>query len=295
MVKALLSIHNTSLRYGTQQVVDGVSFEMFKGRILALIGPNGAGKSSIMRILAGLVKSEKGEIHLHGKSLVRQQEIHRSAGFFIETPAFYKNLTAKQNLNLLQKIRGEKATTAELIDMVGLSDAVDKKVGKFSKGMKQRLGIAQALIGDPAILVLDEPFHGLDPEVKLFLKNLIKDLAIRENKAVLVSSHLLSDLENMANDFVLLHHGKIHLSGKLSDYRNERQRVTFWFEKNILNANFGELNIGNVCEDLPNCWEADLTIEETIKWVKRWGESGYIPYKIDREDLLHSKYMEITE
>jgi len=295
MVKALLTIHNISLRYGVQQVVDNVSFEMFKGRILALIGPNGAGKSSIMRILAGLVKSEGGGIQLHGRTLKSLGEIHRTTGFFIEAPAFYKNLSAIQNLNLLQKIRGEKTTTIELINMVGLGDAKDKKVGKFSKGMKQRLGIAQALIGDPEILVLDEPFHGLDPEVKLFLMNLIKDLAVKKNKAILVSSHLLSDLENIANDFVLLHHGRIHLSGKLSDFKNEKQKVTFWFEDSILNEHIGEYRIGQVFEDKPNCWEANLNIEETIKWVILWGECGHIPYKIEREDLLHSKYMEITE
>jgi ABC-type multidrug transport system ATPase subunit len=223
------------------------------------------------------------------------QEIHHTAGFFIEAPAFYKNLTATQNLDLLQKIRGKKTATSELIEMVGLSDSANKKVGKFSKGMKQRLGIAQALIGDPEILVLDEPFHGLDPEVKLFLMTLIKKLAFEEKKAILVSSHLLSDMESMADDFVLLHQGKIHLSGKLSDYRNEKQKVTFWFDKRLKQNSNQTFKIGRIPDDYPNCWQADLSVQETKNFVTLWVQNGFVPYKVEREDLLHSKYMEITK
>lgn len=295
MVKPFLRIRNISLTYGSQKVLDNVFFDLCKGRILALIGPNGAGKSSSMRILAGLVKTENGHVEIDGIANAGFRKVHSHTGFFIESPSFYKYLTAEQNLNLLQKIRGCKQTTQDLIEMVGLGDSASKKVGKFSKGMKQRLGIAQALINDPEVLVLDEPFHGLDPEVKMFLMKLIKDLAVNEKKAILVSSHLLSDMENMADDFVLLHEGKIHLSGKLSDFKNEKQKVTFKFVKAIDDNCKGIKTKGTVTGNDSNVWEAYLSVDETVDCIKKWGDCGFIPYQIEREDLLHAKYMEITK
>lgn len=295
MIETVLNVKDIVLNYGSQTVVNHVSFEMRGGRILALIGPNGAGKSSALRVLAGLVKPEKGQIYLNGKILPAFRSINQNSGFFIESPDFYKNLTAIQNLNLLQKVRGKKQTVSSLLEMVGLMDVAHKKVGKFSKGMKQRLGIAQALIGDPEILVLDEPFHGLDPEVKMFLMKLIRKLAAEENKAILVSSHLLLDLESIADDFVLLNKGRIHLAGKLSDYDQNKQKVTFWFNKDLSENLTDRLENGKIKIDNKKCWEANLTREQTSSMLQTMVNIGLIPYEIDREDLLHSKYMEIIE
>lgn len=295
MVETVLKVKDLMLNYGSQRVVNKVSFEMKGGRILALIGPNGAGKSSAMRILAGLVKPESGTIYLNGKLLSDFQVINKNAGFFIESPDFYQNLTALQNLNLLQQIRGKKQSVSDLLEMVGLTEAAHKKVRKFSKGMKQRLGIAQALIGDPEILVLDEPFHGLDPEVKMFLMKLIKKLALNEKKAILVSSHLLSDLESIADDFVLLNRGEIYLSGKLSDYDQNKQKVTFWFDKILDEKVTSKLALGNNGKQNKNCWEAFLTKDQTVAMLQSMMELQLVPYEIEREDLLHSKYMEIIE
>lgn len=295
MIETILNVKDIVLNYGSQTVVNHVSFEIRGGRILALIGPNGAGKSSALRVLAGLVKPEKGEIYLNGKMLPAFRTINQNSGFFIESPDFYKHLTAIQNLNLLQKVRGKKQPISSLLEMVGLMDAAHKKVGKFSKGMKQRLGIAQALIGDPEILVLDEPFHGLDPEVKMFLMKLIRRLAVEENKAILVSSHLLSDLESIADDFVLLNKGRIHLAGKLSDYDQNKQKVTFWFNKNLSENLTNSLEHGKIKIDNKKCWEANLSREQTSSMLQTMVNIGLIPYEIDREDLLHSKYMETIE
>ncbi len=295
MVETVLNVKNLVLNYGAQRIVNNVSFEMKGGRILALIGPNGAGKSSAMRILAGLVKPEKGEIYYNGMLLSDFHIINKYSGFFIESPDFYQNLSALQNLTLLQKIRGKKQSVSSLLEMVGLTDAAHKKVRKFSKGMKQRLGIAQALIGNPEILVLDEPFHGLDPEVKMFLMNLIKRLAVDEKKAILVSSHLLSDLESIADDFVLLNNGEIYLSGKLSDYDQNKQKVIFWFDKTLTDKVTAKIESGNISKQNRNCWEAFLTKEQTVTMLKTMLKLQLIPYEIEREDLLHSKYMEIIE
>jgi ABC-2 type transport system ATP-binding protein len=295
MVAPLLEVRNLELSYGRQKVINDVSFDLYPGRVFALIGPNGAGKSSIMRILAGLVMPEKGKLSLKGKSLSSHSTIHQAAGFFIEGPDFYKNLNARQNLVLLKKIRRDEQSVTDLLRMVGIEYAATKKVRKFSRGMKQRLGIAQALLGDPSILVLDEPFSGLDPEVKQFLMDLIKKLAAEKNKAILISSHLLSDLEAVADDFVLLSEGQVHAAGSLSEFKNEKHTVSFWFENEPPITLLEETAAGRMANTDPWCWETNLSISETSEVVGKWASRGCIPYEIQRADLLHSKYMEIIK
>jgi len=295
MVDPLLEVKHLELYYGRQKVVNDVSFQLYPGRILALIGPNGAGKSSIMRIMGGLVKPEKGALILRGETLSSSSEIHREAGFFIEGPDFYKNLNARQNLLLLKKIRKSGQSVSELLHLVGLEHAALKKVGKYSNGMKQRLGIAQALLGDPSVLVLDEPFNGLDPEVKQFMMNLIQEMADEKNKAVLVSSHLLSDLEAMADDFVLLNEGRVHVAGRLADFKNMRNSVRFWFELEPPVTLLEETANGEMVHTDPWCWKTHLSPSETVQAVGKWARAGCIPYEIQRADLLHSKYSEIIQ
>lgn len=295
MVGPVFEVKNLSLDYGKQRVLNDVSFGLYPGRITALIGPNGAGKSSVMRIMAGLVKPDKGTVSILGKAVSSNTEIHNTTGFFIEGPDFYKNLTARQNLRLLQKIRNDKQSADELIGKVGLTEAANKKVGKFSRGMKQRLGVAQALLGNPTILVLDEPFNGLDPEVKQFLMHIIRELASEKNMAILISSHILADLETLADDFILIREGNIHLSGKLTDFRNERHQVTFRFETEPDENLLQQLIPGHLTNQNPWYWATNLTITETTNAVKTLVEHGCIPNEIQRADLLHSKYMEIVK
>jgi len=295
MVASSIRVEHLYLNYGRQRVVDDVSFELFPGRIVALIGPNGAGKSSIMRIMAGLVKADQGYIYLQDRLIQSFSEIHTDAGFFIESPDFYKHLTAIQNLKLLLKIHRSNQSPESLLNKVGLAYASGKKVRKFSKGMKQRLGIAQALIGDPSILVLDEPFNGLDPEVKQFLMELIKKLAKENNKAILISSHLLSDLEQLADDFILLSEGHVHAAGRLDDFKSEHQTVRFWFEKEPTLSILGQSAPGRMVEHDPWCWQTLMSTAETTEAVKKWASAGHVPFEIERADLLHTKYMEIIQ
>ncbi len=295
MVEPLIQVSDISLTYGDQQVVDRVSFSLQRGRIMALIGPNGAGKSSTMRILAGLVKPDSGTLSTSNASIKTFHALNRMAGFFIEAPSFYTYLTASQNLQLLLKIKGGNASISSLLAMVGLKNAAHKKVGHFSKGMKQRLGIAQALINNPDLLVLDEPFHGLDPEVKLFLMELIRKLAREQQKAILVSSHQLHDMEELADDFMLLHQGKVHLTGQLSEFQKQRQKVTFWFSDPVPDASLQGLQGVTRHGQWPNALQASLGITETTDVLKLCSDLGHYPYKVERENLLHSKYMEIAE
>jgi len=293
MVEPVFEVRNLVLTYGKQLIVDDVSFGLYPGRIAALIGPNGAGKSSIMRIMAGLVRPDSGTIFLKNKHLENIAEVHREAGFFIESPDFYKNLSARQNLMLLNKVRNAGQDIAELLEQVGLSHAAGKKVGKYSRGMKQRLGVAQALLGNPSILVLDEPFNGLDPEVKQYLIGIIKKLAKEENMAILVSSHILSDLELLADDFILLRSGKVYLSGDIDGFKTEKQKITFGFENKPDGKILEQIAPGKFTGTEPWYWETSLTTAETTAVVKELVANGLIPFEIQRADLLNTKYMEI--
>lgn len=293
MVEPIFEVQNLVLHYGRQMVVDNVSFGLFPGRIAALIGPNGAGKSSVMRIMAGLVKPEAGVVLLQKRQVAVNSEVHRKTGFFIEGPDFYKNLSARQNLMLLKKLRQATEDIEQLLELVGLSQAASKKVGKYSRGMKQRLGVAQALLGSPSILVLDEPFNGLDPEVKLYLMEIIKKLAKEENMAVLVSSHILTDLELFADDFILLRNGKVHLSGDIAAFRTGKQKITFSFESEPDEAFLKSIAPGSLKGASSWHWETDLTTAETTEVLKKLVDYGMIPFEIQRADLLNTKYMEI--
>jgi ABC-type multidrug transport system ATPase subunit len=195
MVVQSIEITDISVRFKDEQVLNRISFVLKSGNITALIGPNGAGKSTCMKVLAGLVYPQSGSFSINNSSSNNVfSDLRKYGGFLIESPAFYSYMSAHQNLKLLQKIRPLKRPVEELLKLVGLENTSSKKLAHFSKGMKQRLGIAQALIGDPDFLVLDEPFHGLDIEVKEELMEIIEKLAKEEGKSILISSHLLSDL-----------------------------------------------------------------------------------------------------
>jgi len=286
-----LTITDVSLTYGEQLVLNKVSFSLHGGRILALIGPNGAGKSSTMRVMAGLVKPDSGTATYNGAQL-DFQELRKHFGYFIESPSFYNYLSAKQNLDLLLRMQNSPQKSEDLIERVGLTHAANKTFSQFSKGMKQRLGIAQTLIGQPEFLILDEPFNGLDPEVKAQLMDLVIDLARNHGTGVLVTSHLLADLEQMADDFVLLNQGGIHLQGRVSDYVNEKQRVTLLFSKPI--SRLPEMPF-EVLENTGNKLLIKASAQETEQLLLTLAAQGIAPYSVQRSDLLHEKYMEIAQ
>ena len=202
------------LRYGRQTVLNRVNLTLNSGSITALIGPNGAGKSSAFRILAGLVKPNEGVVRLDGVPRKSFGDLRRNCGYLLETPDFYPYLSGMKNLELLIQLSGSNANALELLKLVGLSNEANKKVQFYSKGMKQRLGLAQAVIDDPEFLILDEPFNGLDPEVREQMLVFLTTLKNR-GKGILVSTHQLEDIERIADVFILMHQGKVFLSGKL--------------------------------------------------------------------------------
>lgn len=285
-----LEVQNLALSYGNQQILNGIDFTVTQGKITALIGPNGAGKSSAFRVLAGLVKPDSGKVFLDDKELKSFNEIRKLCGYLLETADFYTYLTGKKNLDLFIGLTNSKADALDLLEKVGLGLAANKKVQHYSRGMKQRLGLAQVLIDNPSFLILDEPFNGLDPEVKKQILQLLVDLK-KQGKGILVSTHLLEDIEAIADDFILLNEGEVYLSGSMESYRKDKQNVTLYFEETLPN----HLEIGFDYSIKSNTIKLSASIQETKTVVEKLQRLGFIPYKIERSSILYDKYMEIAK
>ncbi|SHJ43013.1 ABC-2 type transport system ATP-binding protein [Clostridium amylolyticum] len=212
MKEYVIKARNVTKAYGKRKVLDNLSMNIKKGDIYGFVGKNGAGKSTMIRVIAGLVIPNGGETELFGHTEESKVRKERSRiGTLIETPALYLNMTAKENLELIKIQRGIPGTKCieEALDLVGLKDIENKKTKNFSLGMKQRLGIAMALLNDPEVLLLDEPINGLDP---IGIKEL-RELLIKLNKergiTVLISSHILSELTLISNRFGFINNGKL--------------------------------------------------------------------------------------
>lgn len=212
MKRYVVQTHNLTKSYGSYKSLHQVSMKLKPGQIYGLIGQNGAGKTTLMRLLAGLAFPTEGSIELFGHSGERAlQEERKRLGCMIEHPGFVPHMTAEQNLKLHRMMRGvpNKEIEHELLELVGLSDAGKKKARNFSLGMKQRLGIAIALLGSPELLILDEPINGLDPIGVIEIRNLLKRLCEERQMAILISSHNLPELYQTATNYIIIHKGEI--------------------------------------------------------------------------------------
>lgn len=212
--------------YQNFTAVDHLSLHIRKGSIYGFIGPNGAGKSTTMKMLLGLIQPSKGNFMIDGKRFpTHRMEILKEVGSLIESPSYYENLTGKENLEILSRILGLQAKDVDdALDLVGLSEFQNRIVKKYSLGMKQRLGIAQALLGRPPILVLDEPTNGLDPSGIHEIRNLIKSLPSLYNCTVLISSHMLSEIEMVADDIGIINHGHLLFEGSLEALKQKAKK-----------------------------------------------------------------------
>lgn len=209
--------------------VNEVSLHIRKGSIYGFLGPNGAGKSTTMKMLLGLTAPTSGSFMVDGKTFPEDRiAILKEIGSFIESPSFYGNLTGKENLDIIRRILGLPAQSVEdSLEMVGLTEFGDRLAKKYSLGMKQRLGLAGALLGRPPILILDEPTNGLDPSGIHEIRNLIKSLPALYDCTVLISSHLLSEIELVADDIGILNHGRLLFEGSLNDLRQNALKAGF--------------------------------------------------------------------
>lgn len=210
MTKYIIETKQLTKIYGDQKAVNNVNIHVEKGRIYGLLGRNGAGKTTIMKMILGLTSTSSGEVDVFGKNIKgREKQVYPRIGAIIETPGFYPNLTGTENLNIFAKLRGTSAPNAvkNALEVVGLPYKDKKLFGEYSLGMKQRLGIANAILHDPELLILDEPTNGLDPIGIAEVRDFIKNLSVDRGKTILISSHILSEISLLADDIGIIDNG----------------------------------------------------------------------------------------
>lgn len=220
-MQPVIAVRDLNKEFKELKAVDQLSFTVFPGEVYGFLGQNGAGKSTTIRMLVTLIAPTSGSIEIFGLDLKRhRKEILTKVGAIIERPDLYKYLTALENLRMFASMSGKRITEKQLmaqLDMVGLADRAQSKVQTYSQGMKQRLGIATALIHDPELVILDEPTNGLDPQGIADIRNLILHLSREMHKTVLVSSHLLSEMELVADSMIIIDKGKKLVEGKVKE------------------------------------------------------------------------------
>lgn len=235
--EVFLEFKNVSKEYKDFLAVNNLSFRVYEGDIFGFLGPNGAGKSTSIRMTLSLIKPTSGEITLLGKNIVNEREETLSqVGALIEKPDFYPYLTAQKNLEILAKISGVqnlKSKIDEVLDLVGLTSRRDSKVKTFSQGMKQRLGIAQTLLHDPKLIILDEPANGLDPQGQVDMRELIVRINKERGITVIISSHILNEVEQICNRMVIINKGQSMVEGNVSELlTGSRMKVSYVTDDN---------------------------------------------------------------
>lgn len=229
MTEDVIFVNSITKNYGGTNVVNNVSLNVAKGDIYGIVGKNGAGKTTIMKMLLGLIPKSSGEISLFGKSDEESLQHNRGKiGAMIETPAFYPYLTASDNLNYYRLQMGikDKSCVKSVLKTVGLENTENKEFKNFSLGMKQRLGLALALLGEPEVLILDEPINGLDPEGIIEIREILKNLNAEKGVTIFISSHILSELSLLANKFAFIENGSIIAQTDIDQIRNSAGNKT---------------------------------------------------------------------
>jgi len=229
--KKILAVKNLNKSFGEFKAVNNINLQVNQGDIYGFLGPNGAGKSTTLRMILGLIKPDSGEILINGKSNSgSNRNFLTSIGALIEKPDFYKNLSAYDNLKILYKMSKLKDINriSEVLKEVDLWDKKNQKVGGFSQGMKQRLGIAQTLMHQPSLIILDEPSNGLDPQGQSDMRSLILRINQEMGITVIISSHILSEIEKISNRMVVINKGEKIVEGNVQELmQNELLKVSF--------------------------------------------------------------------
>ena len=227
MAKTVLELKNVNKTYGKRKVIDNISLEVKEGEIYGFLGPNGSGKTTTIKMILRLISSDSGEIKVNGYDVKKQfEKAMECIGAIVENPDMYKYMSGIDNLRLHARIRNiDEQRVNEVLEMVDLKDRKKEKVSKYSLGMKQRLGLALTLLHKPKVLILDEPTNGLDPAGIKKLRDILKEIAHKENVAVFVSSHILSEMQLMCDKVAVIDSGKIV---KIEDMSDETNEIEVW-------------------------------------------------------------------
>ena len=298
MSENIVEVRNLTKQYGKQLALNNVNFSIKKGSIVGLIGPNGAGKTTIMKIMGGLAFPTSGELEMYGATDEKGLNHARTRmSFMIETPYEKEKMTARENLEKqrLQKGIPDKSRIDEVLEIVNLQDTGKKVVKNFSLGMRQRLGLANALLGKPEFMVLDEPINGLDPEGIVEIRELFRKLNKDEDITLVISSHILSELSILCTDYIFINHGQIkgiftadELKAECSEYcqidtdNNEKASV-------ILSTTCGIRQLDILEEGKIRIYEG---LEDIRSISKALYDGGVVPIEISKNEInLEDYYM----
>ena len=296
----IIEVSHLVKHFGKIKAVDDASFDVYKGDVYGFLGPNGAGKSTTIRTILSLIKPTSGKILVFNKDIsTHRHYILQRIGCIVEKPDFYNYLSAEKNLEVFALISGidiPKKRIHEMIEFVGLKGREKDKLRGFSHGMKQRLGIAQTLMHNPELIILDEPTTGLDPQGIIDMRNLILQLKNEQNKTILLSSHILSEIELIANRMVIINKGKTVVQGSVTELLNSQDLIVAFkvndTEKalNLVKSSSLNLVIENV-ED--NNLFIHISQEKIPVLNKLFCDQGILVYSIEAKRKLEDYFLKL--
>ncbi len=297
-----LQIQNVTKTFGKKTAVDKVSFDLFPGEVFGFLGPNGAGKTTIIKMVMGFVRPDEGTIIINGYNRQTHYESAMSSiGGIVENPEMYESLSARLNLQMYARLHKgvTKERIDEVIELVGLTERANDAIKKYSLGMKQRIGLAQALLHHPKVLILDEPTNGLDPAGIHQLRDILKQLAHEEGIAVMVSSHLLSEMQLMCDRIGIINHGKLLQICTIDELMHKAQSSSIYRIKTSNPAKAKEIlsekydnRISNVNDDTLDIEIEEDQINECVRTLVSSGSDILGVQKV--ESSLEEAFLEIT-
>lgn len=297
----IIEIRNLSKRYGSIHAVSDLNLEVFHGDVFGFLGPNGAGKSSTIRMLFSLVKPTRGSIFLFGKDLATHRgELVSRIGCIIEKPDFYLYLSAARNLDLFSRLSGFRASRTDIyrvLELVGLKGREQSPVKTYSHGMKQRLGIAQTLIHDPELIILDEPTTGLDPQGIIDVRNLILHLQRDLKKTIFLSSHILSEIEQIASRMAILNRGRTVAQGNVSELLSTQDLLVTIEAENMAVADAWLQQAPwkkNLHSRSPKTFQLAMSKNEIPSLTHDMQEAGIHYYSITYQRALEAYFLKLT-
>ncbi|MBP3951065.1 ABC transporter ATP-binding protein [Bacillus suaedae] len=299
MTKAAMKLINLKKTIGKKSIIKGLDFEIQTGEVFGFLGPNGAGKTTTIRMMVGLMSITEGDILIDGKSIKTDfKGAIKHVGAIVENPEMYPFMSGRKNLKhyarMIDGINEERIN--EVIALVGMEKAINEKVGRYSLGMRQRLGIAQALLHRPSILILDEPTNGLDPSGIREIRKYIRNLAEQENVAVIVSSHLLSEIELMCDRIAVIKNGELVAIEAVKETKDETNLIEVHIEATPLQAAKECLESEAEKQVIINNDEIVLSItkEETPKIIEQLIKNGISIYSVKvSQSTLEDKFFDL--
>lgn len=295
-----LQCHGISKRFKTIQALDDVSLHVPVGSIFGFLGPNGAGKSTLIRVIAGLIKADSGEFEIFNTSSKSGHKVRKDLSTLVDRADFYKNLSAYQNMKILGRLTGhaQDERINELLQLLGLYERRNDAVKTFSQGMKQRLGLAQALLPQPKLLVLDEPTTGLDPQGMHEIRDFILKIAEEQKVTIFLSSHLLHEVELICSDIALIFNGKLAAQGPMHSIFKEMEEVTVELEVDNTDAALKFLETSELVSDvtpMANAISITMHYGKIPELIREMAGKGVNIFSLSQRNRLENYFLSLME